>query len=69
MLDSKALTKIQSIILIAIIVIAAVCSGAAYFLLGGEDQSFETIKIGVLVIWTLQLEDLYGRVLCWLLNI
>ena len=31
-----------------IIVIAAVCSGAAYFLLGGEDQSFETIKIGVL---------------------
>lgn len=24
------------------------CSGAAYFLLGGEDQSFETIKIGVL---------------------
>jgi branched-chain amino acid transport system substrate-binding protein len=46
LLDSKALTKIQSIILIAIIIVAAV-GGAAYVLLGGESPSSDTIKIGV----------------------
>jgi len=45
LLDSKALTKIQSIILIAIIAVAAV---ATYVLWDGPSQSSETIKIGVL---------------------
>jgi branched-chain amino acid transport system substrate-binding protein len=45
-LDSKAITKTQSIILIAIVVVAAV--GVAAIVLFGEDgQSSETIKIGV----------------------
>ena len=48
MLDSKALTKIQLIILIAVIVVAAVGGGAAYVFLSGEEESSETIKIGVL---------------------
>ena len=47
-MDSKAITKIQSIILIAIIIIAAVGGGVTYVLLSGEGQSSETIKIGVL---------------------
>jgi len=46
MLDSQGLTKIQSIILIAVIVVAAI-GGAAYVLLSGEQQSAETIKIGI----------------------
>ena len=46
MLDSKALTKIQSIILIAIIAVAAV-GGAAYVLWDGSNQSSESIKIGL----------------------
>ena len=44
LLDSKAITKIQSIILISIIIVGGV---AAYILLGSEDQSSETIKIGI----------------------
>jgi len=48
MLDSKALTKIQSIILIAIIAVAAVGGGTAYVLLSGENQTSEPIKIGFL---------------------
>jgi len=47
-LDSKALTKIQSIILIAIIAVAVVGVGTAFLLLNGEEQSSETIKIGIL---------------------
>ena len=47
MLDSKALTKIQSIILIAIIAVAAV-GGVAYFFWIGKEPSSETIKIGFL---------------------
>ena len=47
MLDSKAITKIQSIILIAIIAVAAV--GVAAIVLWNEpSQSSETIKIGFL---------------------
>jgi branched-chain amino acid transport system substrate-binding protein len=42
--DSKAFTKVHSIILIAIVVVAAV---AAYVLWAGPSQSSETIKIGV----------------------
>ena len=53
MFDSEALTKIQSIILIAIIVVAAVGGVAIYVLDGGGEQSSETIKIGLL-------EDLDG---------
>jgi len=48
LLDSKALTKIQSIILIAIIAVAVVGVGTAFLLLNGEEQSSETIKIGIL---------------------
>jgi branched-chain amino acid transport system substrate-binding protein len=46
LLDSEGLTKIQSIVLIAVIVVAAV-GGAAYVLLSGDEQPSETIKIGV----------------------
>ena len=54
MLDSRAITKIQAIILVAVIVIAAV---AAYVLWTGEEESSETMKIGVLV----DLDGLYGK--------
>jgi branched-chain amino acid transport system substrate-binding protein len=47
LLNSEALTRIQSLILIAVIVVAAVGGAIAYFLLSGEQQSSETIKIGV----------------------
>jgi len=56
LLDSKALTKIQSIILITIIVVAAV-GGAAYFLYNNPTQSSDTIKIGVLA----DLDGLNGK--------
>ena len=46
MFNSNALTKTQSIILIAVIVVAAV--GAAYISLSGDESSSETIKIGFL---------------------
>jgi branched-chain amino acid transport system substrate-binding protein len=45
-LDSNALTKIQTIILIAIIVVAAVIGGAVYVFMS-EEQQTQTIKIGV----------------------
>jgi branched-chain amino acid transport system substrate-binding protein len=48
LLDSKALTKIQSIILVAVIGVAAFGGGIGYVLLSEEEQSEETIKIGVL---------------------
>jgi branched-chain amino acid transport system substrate-binding protein len=48
LLDSTALTKIQTIILIAIIVVAAVGGGVAYVLLSGEQPYYETIKIGII---------------------
>ena len=48
LLDSKALTKIQSIFLIAIIIVATVGVGVTYVLLSEEGQSSKTIKIGVL---------------------
>src|SRR3990172_9910051 len=47
MLDSKALTRIQSASLIAIIVVAAVGGGLAYMLWSGPAQPTENIKIGV----------------------
>ncbi|MFH1520237.1 MAG: ABC transporter substrate-binding protein [Candidatus Micrarchaeota archaeon] len=47
MLNSKAVTKIQAIILVTIIVVAGVGGVAAYTLLSGQEQSSETIKIGV----------------------
>ena len=46
MFNSEALTKIQSIVLIAVIIVAVVGS-AAYVFLNGEDQSSDTIKIGL----------------------
>jgi branched-chain amino acid transport system substrate-binding protein len=53
--DSKALTKIQSIILIAIIAVAAVAGYLA--LQGGHPQSEDTITIGVLT----DLDTMDGR--------
>ena len=47
MFNSKALTKIQSAVLIAVIVFASVGGGVAYVLLSGQEQLGETIKIGV----------------------
>jgi branched-chain amino acid transport system substrate-binding protein len=46
-LDSKALTKIQAVALIAIIVVGAVAGGLAYMFWGGPAQSTENIRIGV----------------------
>ncbi|MEJ2242568.1 MAG: hypothetical protein P8Y18_10585 [Candidatus Bathyarchaeota archaeon] len=46
-MDSKASTKVQSIILIAIILAAVVGGGVVYVLLSDYNQS-DTIKIGVL---------------------
>jgi branched-chain amino acid transport system substrate-binding protein len=48
LLDSRALTKVQSIILISVIVIASVGGGVAYILLFGGEKTSETIKIGIL---------------------
>jgi branched-chain amino acid transport system substrate-binding protein len=48
LLDSEALTKTQSVILIAIIAVAGLSGGIAYILLSEKEQSEETIKIGVL---------------------
>ena len=48
MLNSRALTKIQSVVLIGIIVFAAVVGGVAYVFLMEDEQSEDTIKIGVL---------------------
>jgi branched-chain amino acid transport system substrate-binding protein len=56
-LNSTALTKIQSIILIAIIVVAAVGGVTAYVLLSGTEQAADTIKIGVLA----DLDGLFGK--------
>ena len=47
LLDSKAITKIQSIILIIIIVVATTGS-LVYILRNDEKQTSETIKIGIL---------------------
>ena len=47
LLDSKALTKIQSIIVITLVVVAAV-GGAVYVWLSDDNQSSDSIKIGVL---------------------
>ena len=56
-MDSKALTKIQSVALIAIIVVAAVGGGVAYVLWGRPAQSAETIRIGVCA----DLDNAYGK--------
>ena len=57
LLDSYALTKIQSIILVAIIAVAAVGGGVAYVLLSDDNQSEDTIKIGIMA----DLDDLQGK--------
>ena len=48
MLNSAALTKVQSIILVTVIAVATLAGGATYFLPSGENQFTDTIKIGVL---------------------
>ena len=47
MLDSKALTKVQSAVLITVIAVAAVGGSAAYYFLNVNTQAIEPIKIGV----------------------
>ena len=47
MLDSEALTKIQSIALIAIIVVAALGGGAAYVFWSASQPPAENIRIGI----------------------
>jgi branched-chain amino acid transport system substrate-binding protein len=46
-LDSKALTRVQSAVLIAIIVVAAVAGSVAYVVSSGTGQSKEAIKMGI----------------------
>ena len=46
-LDSKALTKIQTIALVTIVVVAAVGGGVAYVLWSGQSQPQDFIRIGV----------------------
>ena len=47
LVDSNALTKVQSVALIAIIAVAAVGGGAAYVFWSGTEQSTEAIKVGL----------------------
>ena len=47
LLDSRALTKIQSIILVVVIVGVGIGGGVAYVVLSGGQVSAETIKIGI----------------------
>ena len=56
-MDSKALTKIQSIILIAVIVVAVVGGGVAYMLWNETPGSTEDIRIGV----SSDLDGPYGK--------
>jgi len=46
LLDSKALTKVQSLFLVAVIVVATVVGVVGYILFSGQGQLGETIKIG-----------------------
>lgn len=46
-LDSKALTRFQALILGAIILVAAAAGSATFFLLNSQDQSSNIIKIGI----------------------
>ncbi len=48
LLDSRAATRVQAVILAVVIVVAALGAVAAYILISGEDQPSETIKIGIL---------------------
>lgn len=57
MSNSRAFTKIQTVVLLAIIIAAVVVGGVAYSLWGGTIQPAETIKIGVLA----DLDNTYGR--------
>jgi branched-chain amino acid transport system substrate-binding protein len=47
-LDSKAITKIQALVLISIIVLVAASSVTVYILLREQRQPYTTIKIGIL---------------------
>jgi len=58
--NSEAITKVQSIILIATILVAAIGGGLAYVLLIEETQSSCTIKIGILA----DIDNYWGK-LAW----
>ena len=47
-MDSKALTKVQSVALIAIVVVAAVGGAAAYMLWSNSLPPLEDIRIGII---------------------
>lgn len=47
-LDSKALTRIQAIIVAVIVVFAAAAGGLAHVLWSGNQQAIDTVKIGIL---------------------
>jgi len=46
-LDSEALTKIQSVVLVAIVFLSTLVGVVTYIVLSGQDQTIETIKIGI----------------------
>ena len=46
-MDSKALTQIQSMVLVAVVAVAAVGGAAAYVLLNSNMQAGEPIRIGI----------------------
>ena len=57
MLNSRALTKIQSVALIVIIIISAVIGSTAYFLWNQNTQTSEDVRIGVCS----DLDMIYGK--------
>ncbi|UCC58256.1 MAG: ABC transporter substrate-binding protein [Candidatus Bathyarchaeum sp.] len=57
MLNFKVLTKIQSVALVAVIVFASIGGVAIYVLLGGQEPSSETIKIGILA----DIDEYWGK--------
>lgn len=57
MLNSKALTKIQAVILATVIIVAGIAGGVAYVYWPKDAQSSVTIKIGILA----DLDGYYGK--------
>ena len=64
---SKALTKLQSVALIGVVVVAAVAGSAAYILWSGPVQSVETIRIGICGQYQSTVKR-RGKGRCWQLN-
>lgn len=63
-MDSKALSKIQTLVLVAVVIVAGLAGVAAYAIFGNQDQSSETIKIGIATDLDLGVEQVWlGAVL------